>query len=67
MNDTPAGRINREQQPLASFDESKRCIASASRFLPGGVSSNFRLGMIPTPLVIGGPTDRSCLMSMATG
>jgi len=52
MNDTPAGRINREQQPLASFDESKRCIASASRFLPGGVSSNFRLGMIPTPLVI---------------
>ena len=52
MNDTPAGRINREQQPLASFDESKRCIASASRFLPGGVSSNFRLGMSPTPLVI---------------
>ena len=39
MNDTPAGRINREQQPLASFDESKRCIASASRFLPGGVSA----------------------------
>ncbi len=52
MDDTPDSRINREQRPFASFDKSKRCIASASRFLPGGVSSNFRLGMIPTPLVI---------------
>ena len=38
--------------PPARFDESARRIAAASRFLPGGVSSNFRLGMVPTPLVI---------------
>ncbi len=35
----------------ASFEESKRSIAAASRFLAGGVSSNFRLGISPTPLV----------------
>ncbi|MDR3535672.1 MAG: aspartate aminotransferase family protein [Acetobacteraceae bacterium] len=52
MNDVSASRPNREHPPFAVFDESKRAIASASRFLPGGVSSNFRLGMTPTPLVI---------------
>jgi glutamate-1-semialdehyde 2,1-aminomutase len=34
-----------------SFDESARRIAENSRWLAGGVSSNFRLGMAPTPLV----------------
>src|SRR5262245_28818089 len=33
------------------FDESARRIAENSKFLAGGVSSNFRLGMSPTPLV----------------
>jgi glutamate-1-semialdehyde 2,1-aminomutase len=53
MNEMAAvGASNRDQQPLASFEESKRRIEAASRYLPGGVSSNFRLGMVPTPLVI---------------
>jgi glutamate-1-semialdehyde 2,1-aminomutase len=34
-----------------SFEESRRRIAEASQWLAGGVSSNFRLGMSPTPLV----------------
>jgi glutamate-1-semialdehyde 2,1-aminomutase len=34
-----------------SFDESARRIKENSRWLAGGVSSNFRLGMAPTPLV----------------
>ena len=34
-----------------SFDESRRRIAEASHWLAGGVSSNFRLGISPTPLV----------------
>jgi glutamate-1-semialdehyde 2,1-aminomutase len=38
--------------PTKSFDLSKSKIAAATRYLPGGVSSNFRLGMAPTPLVI---------------
>ena len=33
------------------FTQSRARIADASRFLPGGVSSNFRLGISPTPLV----------------
>jgi glutamate-1-semialdehyde 2,1-aminomutase len=49
---TAASLPNREALPFAEFEESKRRIAAASRFLPGGVSSNFRLGMVPTPLVI---------------
>lgn len=44
-------RINMASQPLASFEESRRRIAAASRFMPAGVSSNFRTGMTPTPLV----------------
>ena len=34
-----------------SFHRSAERIAQASRFLPGGVNSNFRLGISPTPLV----------------
>lgn len=41
---------NTNRRPL-SFDKSRQCIADASRFLAGGVSSNFRLGISPTPLV----------------
>ncbi len=46
-----AERINLERLPFATFDESKRRIAAANRHMPGGVSSNFRLGMTPHPLV----------------
>jgi glutamate-1-semialdehyde 2,1-aminomutase len=35
-----------------SFEQSKLKIAQASQHLAGGVSSNFRLGISPTPLVI---------------
>ena len=34
------------------FDESARRIKENSRWLAGGVSSNFRLGMSPGPLVL---------------
>ncbi len=34
-----------------SFGRSAERIKQMSRFMPGGVSSNFRLGMAPTPLV----------------
>ncbi|MET0430394.1 MAG: aminotransferase class III-fold pyridoxal phosphate-dependent enzyme, partial [Microvirga sp.] len=34
-----------------TFENSADSIRRASRFLPGGVSSNYRLGMAPTPLV----------------
>ena len=34
-----------------SFNGSAERIRQASQFLPGGVSSNFRLGISPTPLV----------------
>lgn len=34
-----------------SFEHSRKRIQLASRHLPGGVSSNFRLGIQPTPLV----------------
>jgi len=37
-------------EPLG-FEQSRRRMAEASRYLAGGVSSNFRLGMSPTPLV----------------
>ena len=36
---------------MKSFEKSRRLINEASRYLPGGVNSNFRLGMVPTPLV----------------
>ena len=52
MNDSVTPRpTDRTQQPLATFEESKRRIALASRRIPGGVSSSFRLGVSPTPLV----------------
>ena len=35
-----------------SFERSRAAIARNSEWMPGGVSSNFRLGMAPTPLVI---------------
>ncbi len=47
----PADRVNRPDLPPARFEESRRRIETASKFLPGGVSSNFRLGMLPHPLV----------------
>src|SRR5579871_2816569 len=34
------------------FSESRRRVETASRYLAGGVSSNFRLGISPTPLVL---------------
>lgn len=34
------------------FEASRRLIAQAAKAMPGGVSSNFRLGVSPTPLVI---------------
>lgn len=37
---------------MHSFERSRARIVEASRHLPGGVSSNFRLGISPTPLVI---------------
>lgn len=37
---------------LNSFDHSKARMAAAAKFLAGGVSSNFRLNISPTPLVI---------------
>ena len=39
------------QDGTLSFEESRRRIAESSQWLAGGVSSNFRLGMSPTPLV----------------
>jgi glutamate-1-semialdehyde 2,1-aminomutase len=50
MSVTTQDRRNWREGNL-SFDESKRRIAEASKYLPGGVTSNFRLGMAPTPLV----------------
>ncbi|MCC7283187.1 MAG: aspartate aminotransferase family protein [Acetobacteraceae bacterium] len=46
-----SGRPNRPDQPLAVFDQSRKRIERASRFMPAGVSSNFRAGMLPHPLV----------------
>lgn len=46
-----ADRLNRPAAPPATFEESRRRIAYAAQFMPGGVSSNFRLGMAPHPLV----------------
>jgi len=38
--------------PLYSFDQSRAYMRAAARYLPGGVSSNFRAGISPTPLLI---------------
>ncbi len=36
---------------MATFENSRQLIAEASQSLPGGVNSNYRLGIAPTPLV----------------
>ena len=36
---------------MTTFDGSRQLIAEASEHLPGGVNSNYRLGVAPTPLV----------------
>jgi glutamate-1-semialdehyde 2,1-aminomutase len=36
---------------LCSFTRSKQRLGEAARYIPGGVSSHFRLGVSPTPLV----------------
>ena len=36
---------------MATFESSQQLIAEASQSLPGGVNSNYRLGIAPTPLV----------------
>lgn len=36
---------------MTSFETSKKLIAEASKYLAGGVNSNFRMGISPTPLV----------------
>jgi glutamate-1-semialdehyde 2,1-aminomutase len=46
-----AERVNATRPPFAEFEGSKRRIAAASRHMPAGVSSNFRVGMAPHPLV----------------
>src|SRR4051812_11069543 len=43
--------ITEAETGLRTFDESRRRMQDASRYLAGGVSSNFRLGIAPTPLV----------------
>ncbi len=45
------GFEQRSEAPLLEFVESERRVAEAARYLAGGVSSNFRLGIAPTPLV----------------
>jgi glutamate-1-semialdehyde 2,1-aminomutase len=42
----------RQSTNMNEFKESRRLMAYGARFLAGGVSSNFRLGILPTPLVI---------------
>jgi glutamate-1-semialdehyde 2,1-aminomutase len=37
---------------MADFSRSEQELARASEFMPGGVSSHFRLGIRPTPLVL---------------
>ena len=44
-------RRNSRNEAEAVFDTSRRQIANSAQWLAGGVSSNFRLGMTPTPLV----------------
>jgi glutamate-1-semialdehyde 2,1-aminomutase len=46
-----AGGGNRIDTAFARFEESRRRIEAAAHFMPGGVSSNFRMGMAPHPLV----------------
>ena len=36
---------------MQRFDQSKKRLADFAKYLPGGVNSNFRMGISPTPLV----------------
>ena len=36
---------------MITFDQSKNRLADFAKYLPGGVNSNFRMGIAPTPLV----------------
>ncbi len=36
---------------MTRFDQSKKRLANFAKYLPGGVNSNFRMGISPTPLV----------------
>jgi len=36
---------------MATFEKSRKRIAEAAKYLPGGVNSNYRAGVSPTPLV----------------
>lgn len=53
MADTRSDRDRRNwrSEDEAVFDASKAQIAKSAQWLAGGVSSNFRLGVTPTPLV----------------
>jgi glutamate-1-semialdehyde 2,1-aminomutase len=52
--DAPQSKLLRNVSTTAplTFDESKRRMAEAARWIAGGVNSNFRAGIAPTPLVI---------------
>src|ERR1700732_4936395 len=43
---------NSRDRAFLEFDESRRRMAEAARWTPGGINSHFRAGISPTPLVI---------------
>lgn len=43
---------NSTDRAFLEFDESRRRMAEAARWTPGGINSSFRAGISPTPLVI---------------
>jgi len=43
--------ISEEDTRMAIFDRSRQLVSAAARRIPGGVNSNYRLGIAPTPLV----------------
>jgi glutamate-1-semialdehyde 2,1-aminomutase len=51
MNDISAADRRNWREGSLTFETSRSRIAEASKSLAGGVSSNFRLGISPTPLV----------------
>ncbi len=51
LSDVSAADRRNWREGNLSFDTSRQRIADASKYLAGGVSSNFRLGISPTPLV----------------
>jgi glutamate-1-semialdehyde 2,1-aminomutase len=56
-------RRNSRAEEEAVFDASKAQIARSSQWLAGGVSSNFRYGITPTPLVFE-RADGACLIDI---